>query len=266
MGPHPSLTGDTASRGTTCTRGIRVWRQKGSCRESHCPGEVQQAETGYIRDKCKRPEHLLHSKPVTKHHIQWQTPGQEYTWSVGGVTAVWFGGPFANTWCLTPSSPHPSLILQALSRPMPSPVWGSLRKQRAGAEADKEQLPALPIGCGHGRKCPAEAGQPWCICSRTQTCGLRHWPGAPFVPAPAPHIPLPVPHSLQQNISELAPLLQDFTPVHLAKPLLPMACPFCWVQNSKPEHRGSAGQVPGLRISLLQALLSPHASSCSGCL
>lgn len=86
-----------------------------------------------------------------------------------------------------------------------------------------------------------------------------------------PHTaPLPVPHSLQQDISELAPLLCDFTPACLDKPmacpLLPMACPFCWVQNPKTEHRGSAGEVPGLKISLLQDLLSPHASSWSGCL
>lgn len=147
--------------------------------EGHCPGELQRAESGInanTRDKCRRPAASSARLPCGSAPHPGAEPRSRVPWGVGGVTAVWFGGPLLV--CGASPSPHPGLILQALSKPVPSPAWESLGKQQAGTEADKEQPPTLPIclslpplGCGQGRKqCPAEAGRPWCICSRTQTC------------------------------------------------------------------------------------------------
>lgn len=79
MGPHPSLTGDTVSHGTTCTRAIRLWRQKGSCREIFVLERSSKHKLATQGIDANALQHLLHGCPVTKHHIQWQTPGQGYT-------------------------------------------------------------------------------------------------------------------------------------------------------------------------------------------
>lgn len=90
-------------------------------------------------------QHLLHSCPVAKHRVQWQSPGRGCTWGEGGATAVWFWGPFAGVWCPLPFQlpPRPDLAspVQAPCPVLPGEAWGS---SRLGQKLIRSSLPHSP--------------------------------------------------------------------------------------------------------------------------
>lgn len=122
--------------GTTCTRDIRLERQKGHCRESPCPG----LDTG--ETNANTPQHLLHGRAPRP---GWQSPARGARRLRGesplpslGVPLQARGAPLLHKPPFSPPS-HPTppgLILPRKSGEAKG--WG-------GSCADKEQPPALPI-------------------------------------------------------------------------------------------------------------------------